>query len=218
MVKEEITMTIKKTAIALATILLLAACGAGVDPSGSVPETTAPDATPTTTTEPPATTTTLPVVTTTTTLPATTTTTTPSGVEVLIYLVGGPDADPDVLDCAEVWPVTRTVEGPEVLEGAIEALLEGVTEEELAAGYDSWFKDAGWELASINLEDGVAYIDFAEDSPYINNASTSCGSMSFLAQLDMTATQFDNVDQAIYSIGGDAEAFYGWLQRDVPEA
>ncbi len=40
--------------------------------------------------------------------------------------------------------------------------------------------------------------------------------MSFLGQLDQTATQFPSVDRAVYSIGGDVRVFYEWLQRDVP--
>ena len=208
-------MTTKRIAILLSLILVLAACGsAGDDTSGDIESTT-------TVTQPETTTTTIPE-TTTTTIPETTTVAPdpePEGVEVLVYLVGGPDSDPaGDYDCAEVWPVVRTVDAPAVLTGAMEALLSGPAADERAAGYDSWFSESvGWSLASVTVVDGVAYIDFAEDSPYINNASTSCGSMSFLAQLDMTATQFPTVDRAIYSIGGDAEAFYGWLQRDVPQ-
>ena len=99
----------------------------------------------------------------------------------------------------------------------MEALLLGPTDEERQMGYDSWFSPAvGWSLDSIGISDGVAQIDFGADSPLINNASTSCGSMSFLAQLDSTATQFPTVDRAVYSFGGDIEAFYGWLQRSPP--
>ena len=69
----------------------------------------------------------------------------------------------------------------------------------------------------MTISDGVAYIDFAEDSPLIPNASTSCGSMALRAQLDSTAMQFPTVEKTMYSFGGDREAFYYWLQSDVPE-
>jgi hypothetical protein len=197
-------MTTKRIAMLLTMILVVGACGSGDD---------AADDTSSTTTLPETSTTVVPE----TTITTTTAAPEPEQVEVLVHLLGGPDADPSGSDCSEVWPVIRRVEAPAVLKGAMEALLAGPTADERGAGYDSWFaEDVGWTVDSVTISDGVAYIDFAEDSPYINNASTSCGSMSFLAQLDMTATQFPAVDRAIYSIGGDAEAFYGWLQRDVP--
>lgn len=140
-------------------------------------------------------------------------------VEVLVYLLGGPDADPDGFDCAAVSPVVRNVHPPALLRGAFEALLAGPTDEEREAGYDSWFSsDTGWSLGSVTIVDGVARIDFSEDSPLINNASTSCGSAGFLAQLDSTALQFPTVEEVVYSFGGDPAPFYEWLQRDPPEA
>ncbi len=202
--------------------ITLAACGTGLDFGDEGPvSTTSPDAT--TTTVPDVTTTTPDVTTTTTVVPTTTTVVddppATDDVEVMIFLVGGPDVNQDDYDCGAVSPVIRYVESPAVLTGAMEALLAGPTADELDEGYDSWFnEETGWTLASVmNIVDGVAYIDFSEDSPFINNASTSCGSFSFLAQLDETATQFPTVDHAVYSIGGDARVFYEWLQRDVPE-
>ncbi|MDH5371557.1 MAG: GerMN domain-containing protein [Acidimicrobiia bacterium] len=217
-------MTKNRIALFIGAILILAACGteatlspdATQAPATTQPETTIPD-----TTVPDVADTTLPP--TTSTVPATTTTTSvpdsdPEGVEVMVYLVGGPDADPDNYDCSLVSPVVRVVEPPATLAGAMQALLAGATADELAAGYDSWFsEEVGWELESAIIADGVARIDFSEDSPFINNASTSCGSFSFLGQLTMTATQFPAVDEVIFSIGGDAQVFYEWLQRDVPE-
>jgi hypothetical protein len=61
---------------------------------------------------------------TTTTNPPTTTTTplSPDGVEVLVYLVGGPGTDPSNFDCSQVAPVTRVVEPPTTLAGAMRGL------------------------------------------------------------------------------------------------
>lgn len=209
-------------ALALGTAFVLAACGQALADS--------PNSDPTTTTQPAPTSTTAPeVVTSTTTVPSVTSTTGPATttippsqtdtVAVMVYLIGGPDADLSDFDCSSVTPAARLVEPPALLTNAIEALLEGPTSEELQAGYDSWFSaDSGWTVESVTVTDGTARIDFSEDSPLINNASTSCGSMSFLAQLDSTATQFPSVDRAVYSFGGDTDAFYGWLQRSSPEA
>ena len=133
-------------------------------------------------------------------------------------MFGGPEADPENNDCAAVTSVTRLVEPPELLAGAMSALLEGPTAEERAAGYDSWFSaETGWAIESVTITDGVALIDFTEDSIPIPNASTSCGSMALRAQLDSTAMQFPTVERTVYSFGGDVAAFYHWLQADVPE-
>lgn len=217
-------MRTNRIAVLAGAALIAAACGT------SLPQST--DATQPPPTDQPVTTTTvvgttIPDVpdttvppTTTSTVPPTTTTTEPvvEEVEVYVFLTGGPDADTDNLDCSQVAPVVRMVEPPAVLAGAMEALLAGPTDEEIAAGYYSWFSpEVGWELESAIIRDGVAYIDFAEDSPFINNASTSCGSSSFLGQLIETATQFSAVDNALFSIGGDADTFYQWLQRDTPD-
>ncbi len=231
-----------RIAITVALVLSIVACGSALedvanDDSGQS-TTVAPDPTPTTLDDD---------TTTDTTVddtddsdvavdpPATTTTTTDvddtddgdevvdppeqlGDTEVLVYLFGGPDSDPENYDCAGVFPATRLVQSPMVLSGAIEALVAGPTADERAAGYDSWFsEEIGWKVDSVTITDGIAHIDFTEDSPFIPNASTSCGSMGLMAQLDMTATQFSSVDRAIYSIGGDVAAFYHWLERDVPQ-
>jgi spore germination protein GerM len=138
-------------------------------------------------------------------------------VEVMVYLLGGPDVDTN--DCSAVAPVARSVESATTLAGALEALLAGPTDAERSAGYDSWFSsETEWAIENVTVSSGVARIDFTEDSPLINNASTSCGSMSFLAQLDSTVTQFPSVDRTVYSFGGDIDAFYEWLQLSPPES
>jgi hypothetical protein len=118
----------------------------------------------------------------------------------------------------DVVAVTRTVQGPAVLAGAIAALLEGPTQAEMMDGFWSWFSDdtAGM-LRSARIEDGTAYLDFEDFRDIIPNASTSAGSIALLGELDETATQFDSVDDARYSFLGDEEAFYAWLQRSPPQ-
>ena len=121
-------------------------------------------------------------------------------------------------DCARVLPLRRVVRGPQVLRGAIQALLAGTTRAERARGYGGWFsaKTAG-HLRRVYISDGVAYIDFRNFATHIPNASTSCGSTLLLAQFDRTAMQFPTVKRAIYSFNGSRQAFYEWLQREPPE-
>ncbi len=119
-----------------------------------------------------------------------------------------------------VFSVPREVEGPDVLTGAIEELLAGPTEDEVSEGYRSLFSDetAGM-LHEVTLEDGSAHVSFdAELRDVIPGASSSTGSTLLLDSLDATSTQFSTVDDAVYSLEGDVEEFYGWLQRVPPEA
>lgn len=210
------------TVLAVGMAVIMGACGQDLSGSdtpdlggGTTTSTPAVTLAPTTTTAsgPAETTTTVPPVTT------TTTTVPPSqdDIEVMVYLFD-PDPDPDDFFCEAVVPVTRLVQPPELLTGAFQALLAGPTDEELEAGYGSWFSpETGWSIESVTISDGVAWIDFSEDSPLIPNASTSCGSIALRAQLDSTAMQFPTVEKTVYSFGGDAAAFYHWLQADVPE-
>jgi spore germination protein GerM len=210
--------------LAIGLALGIGACGQGL----TATETPDLDAATTTTASPPATsqptTTTIPSAEDTTTtappVPTTTTTAAPSqdAIEVMVYLFD-PDPDPDDFMCEAVAPVSRFVEPPELLAGAFEELLRGPSDQELEAGYGSWFSaETGWSVDSATISNGVAQIDFSEDSLPIPNASTSCGSIALRAQLDSTAMQFPAVDRTVYSLGGDVAAFYHWLQADVPEA
>jgi hypothetical protein len=91
-------------------------------------------------------------------------------------------------DCTRVLPLRRTVTGPQLLRGTMQALLAGPTKAERARGYGGWFsRQTAGHLRSVRITDGVAHIDFRSFARDIPNASTSCGS-----------------------------AFYDWLQRDAP--
>ena len=140
--------------------------------------------------------------------------------DVLVYFVVEPKSGIDGTDfgCGLAAAVTRRVQSPEVLSGAIEALLAGPTDAEFEAGYGTVFTDeVGWKLASVTISDGTALIDFSEDSQPFNNMSASCVHLALMAQLETTATQFSTVDRAVFSVGGDIPTFYHWLERDVPE-
>ena len=130
--------------------------------------------------------------------------------------VFAPRGDPGPA-CARVYPLRRAVATPAVLAGAMRALLAGPTIHERRAGFGGWFsaKTAG-ALQSVTIRHRIAYVDFADFSRLIPNASSSCGSALLLAQLGRTATQFPTVERAFYSFNGSRRAFYEWLQRDAP--
>jgi sporulation and spore germination protein len=122
-------------------------------------------------------------------------------------------------NCARVLPLERTVSGPGLLSGAMQALLAGPTKAERARGYGGWFSAAtAGHVRSVRISDRVAHVDFRSFASHVPNASTSCGSALLLAQLDRTATQFPTVKRAVYSFNGSRRAFYEWLQREAPEA
>ncbi|MGK2948692.1 MAG: GerMN domain-containing protein [Acidimicrobiales bacterium] len=119
--------------------------------------------------------------------------------------------------CADTEPVERIVEGPAVLEAALRALLAGPTAAEREAGLSSWFsEETAGALRSVAIEDGTAFIDFSDFRALVGGASTTCGANVLVRQLDRTALQFPTVERTLYSIEGDVEAFYGWLQASPP--
>lgn len=119
--------------------------------------------------------------------------------------------------CGDVFPVQREVAAEDPIGETVRALLAGPSEAETAQGYSSWFSsDTAGMLHGYRSEGGILYVDFADFSSVIPNASSSCGSAALLAALDNTLQQFDGVEEARYSFDGSAEAFYEWLQLAAP--
>ena len=140
--------------------------------------------------------------------------------DVSVYFLVEPNRGIDGIDygCGLASAVTRRVQSPKVLSGALEALLGGPTEAEIEAGYGTVLTaETGWALASVTITDGTALVDFTEDSEPFNNISASCVNLALMAQLEMTATEFPTVDRAVFSVGGDVATFYHWLESSVPE-
>jgi spore germination protein GerM len=124
-------------------------------------------------------------------------------------------------DCkGKVFPVTRVVpKTAAVARAALEQLLGGPTESEKAKGYTSFFtEETKSVLLSVKVKNRTAYVNFKDLTafPNLGNATTSCGSTHFFAQLDKTLMQFPGIKHVFYAIEGDPEAFYGWLQFDCP--
>lgn len=121
-------------------------------------------------------------------------------------------------ECDDVVEVDREVGGRPTLRTGMEQLLAGPTEQEKAEGLGGWFSESTKDLLiSAEREGDVARVDFKDLRSVIPNASSSCGSAGLLAQLDSTARQF-GATQTLYSINGDTDTFYNWLQLSTPEA
>ncbi len=186
-----------------AFILITAGCGSngGTTAGSSTTDTTATTASTTTST------TTEPISTTTTT----TTTTVVEGKVVQVYFSGG-----DGSDCSAVEPFDRTVASSgDVIAATLDELVAGPTDEEMATGVGSFFSaDTSDVVTSVMVNDGLLLIDFEDLRPLIPNASTSCGSMALLSQLNATLLQFPEVDSIIYQIDGSCALFANWLQTE----
>lgn len=128
---------------------------------------------------------------------------------VSVYFAHEERGDP----CGDVFAVSREVAAEDPIGEAVVALLEGPTPAERDEGYGGWFtEETAGMLLGYRTENGVTYVDFADLRPVIPNASTSCGSAALLAQLNETLGQFPGLGEPRYSINGDVDAFYEWLQ------
>lgn len=183
-----------------ATVLLglvLAACGGGDEPATTSapltappPDTTAPDTTAPDTTAP-------------VTEPATTTV--DVTVDVAVYF----------LRDQRLVIAHRQVEGPEVLRGALAAVLAGPTGDETLAGMVSTIP-AGTGLAGVDLADGIATVDLTSQ---FESGGGTLSMTARVAQIVFTATQFDDVDAVLFWLDGTPIEFLGGegLILDTPQ-
>lgn len=173
----------KRLAIALVAILLLVSCQPEAVPDETttlLPATTSTIATTTS-------------VTATSTTAATTTTVAIPEVESAIYLFfeGYPVAPGPYL-------VAVSRPGIDDLDGALTALLEGVTEDESLMGLSSTIPE-GTELLGVEVTDGVAFVDLGRE---FESGGGSLSMMGRVAQIVYTATRFEEVDSVRFLLAG----------------
>jgi spore germination protein GerM len=115
-----------------------------------------------------------------------------------------------------VYPVKRQVQTTaSVARAALEQLLAGPTESEKANGYFSFFSDETKSmLLGIKVKNRTAYVNFKDMRNKLGNATTSCGSTDFIAQLEKTVLQFPAIKRVFFAVEGDPREFYEWLQED----
>ncbi len=77
-----------------------------------------------------------------------------------------------------------------MVKAALKELFKGPTEEEKSQGYTSWFSKKQDILKSVKVKNGTAYVNLKDLRPMIPNASTSCGSAEFFAEVETTPQQF----------------------------
>jgi hypothetical protein len=123
-------------------------------------------------------------------------------------------------DCSDVAVFERLADASlDPVEAAFRDLVAGPTGDEAARGADAVIFSVATSgtVRSVTLDDGLLSVDFSDFRELIANASTSCGSMSLLSQLNTTAFQFDEVERVRYEIEGSCNVFSNWLQRECME-
>lgn len=125
----------------------------------------------------------------------------------------------DATDCSLVQGFERDVPATaDPITAAFEALVGGPTTAETSAGAGSFFSSATTgAVRSVDLTDGLLTIEFVDFRNELSNASTSCGSASFLASLNATAFEFGEVERVRYTIFGSCNNFYNWLQGECQD-
>ncbi|MBI2050380.1 MAG: GerMN domain-containing protein [Parcubacteria group bacterium] len=111
--------------------------------------------------------------------------------------------DPDILDCAKVFPVTRTIHKTEAsARAALLELLKGPNPVEQEAGFMTSL-NSGVEIQSLTIQDGKALADF---SPRLDeNMGGSCRVTAIRAQITQTLLQFPTVREVAISIDGKTD-------------
>lgn len=128
--------------------------------------------------------------------------------------------NPQVQDCTAVFPVTRMIPKTSTpLQAAAELLFAGPNEEEKAFGYNSIFsKDTARMLKSVNLKNGVVYLDFNQSgllAAVRAGANSSCGGAQFGASIQKTLLGVSGVKTVLFknfSLEGDKTAFQNMMQ------
>lgn len=106
----------------------------------------------------------------------------------------------DYLPCSEdaVLPVEREIPltiSP--IRDTLDLLLEGIlTDSEIADSYQTEFPNELFKISSINLKDGVLYIDFTDAPNFVNGGSCRTGLLD--SQIRKTAMQFPQVESVEY--------------------
>ena len=122
---------------------------------------------------------------------------------VRIFLSDSNFVNEPYFDCSRTIAVERQV--PETLavgKTAIESLLRGATDQEINQGFVSSISP-GVRIQSLNIENGVAEVDFNEQLEF--QVGGSCRVTAIRAQITETLKQFSTIDSVVISINGRTE-------------
>ena len=157
--------------------------------------------------------------TTTASIATTVETTTPSSATIEMQIVSVFFGTGDGSDCGEVTAFDRQVPATaDPVRAALDELVAGPTADEQNQGAGSFFStESAGTVRSAALDKGLLVVDFDDFRRLLGNASSSCGSEQFLAELNSTVFQFPEVQRVRYEIEGSCFTFATWLQGDCVE-
>lgn len=155
-----------------------------------------------------------PGVSTVTSLPPTAQITPTPGIEkVWVFFTMAADENMTPVPVARTVPETDNQEA--LVHSTLKELLKGPTDAEIAQGFTSWFSPATAGAVTDVVWDGEFFtVVFQGLKALIPNASTSAGSQILLSQLNSTVFQFDFVESVNYTLEGNCDDFWQWLQSD----
>ncbi len=112
--------------------------------------------------------------------------------------------DPEVLDCSNVFPVSRRIaKTSAVARAALEELLFGTTLDDIDQGYFTNI-NGGVTINSLTInETGIARVDF--DDILQAGVAGSCRVQFIRSQIEKTLLQFPTVKEVIISIDGSSQ-------------
>jgi len=116
---------------------------------------------------------------------------------------GNEKKNPNVMDCRLVYPVERKIaKTTSTGRAALEELLKGPTEEEIANGYYTSI-NSGVKIQKLTIVNGVAKVDFDKQLEF--QVGGSCRVAAINSQIVTTLKQFSSVKEVIISIDGRTE-------------
>ena len=131
---------------------------------------------------------------------------------IAIYFITEND-NKNLQDCSKVDVVHRTIsKDKDYIEELVRHVVKGPTDEELESGFqEHWISDESF-LNSVKFENNVVYIDWKDIREMVPNASTSCGSQSFVAPFYNTLMEVQMVSDVVHTIEGSEDIFNEWMQ------
>lgn len=117
--------------------------------------------------------------------------------------------------CGAAYPVRRDIpQDTDPLVYALQELFRGPSPAETEQGFRSFFSESTANaFLGAKVEDKTAYVNMADLRSLIPNASSSCGSVQFFAEVENTVrSATPEVDRVLYAIDGAPSVFYDWVQ------
>lgn len=129
------------------------------------------------------------------------------------------DEEGNLFDCSKTSIAHREKSSQWTPQEALNELFKGPTDEEKTTGMmEFWIsEDLSDNLIDVKVEKETVYVNWKDIRKVAMNASSSCGSQSFLAPIDKTLLEFPEIKKVIHMIEGNAETFYEWMQLETPE-